>query len=279
VRKKDIDGYSSLHLARLKDVLVELSVGFGSIWKSFYLVGGLVPNLLVTNKLPYLKEYLGTLDIDLAVEFAVDKRSDFLGFYKKIRALGFEKQKTSDGIEAMSHAFVRHKGGYESIELDLIANDNFDPKADKLVEITQDIEAVKFRGVYLVFEDFIRRYIKSKNGTNVEIKIPNVIPFLTLKLFAYLDAENRLAKDVFDIWYTLVNFEDGPDSVKKELLKYKGNPDVEDAFGSIKTLLNDESAPGVKDIVRILVNRYGLERAFANKEAIYPFRKLFLWTH
>lgn len=276
MRKKDIGGYSSSHLARLKDVLTELSTGFGGLWKNFYLVGGLVPDLLVTNKLPYLKEHLGTLDIDLAVEFAVDKRSDFAGCYKEIQALGFVKQKTADGTEAMSHTFIRHKGGYESIELDLIVDDSFDPKADKLVEIARDVEAVKFRGVYLVFEDFIRRYLKGKNGANIEIKISSIIPFLTLKSFAYLDAENRLAKDVFDIWYTVVNFEDGPDSVKRELLRYKGNRDVEDAFDGIKPLLSSESAPGVKNIVEILINHYGLERARANKEVIYPFRKLFL---
>jgi predicted nucleotidyltransferase len=276
VRKKDFGEYSSAHLARLKNVVIELSVGFGKLWNNLYLVGGLVPDLLVKNKLPYLKEYLGTLDIDLAVEFAVDKKTDFTGFYERIRAMGFEKQKTPDGAEAISHSFIKYEGGYKPLELDLLADDNFEPQADKLIEITQGVDAVKFRGVYLVFKDFIKRHIQRKNGGAIEIKIPNIIPFLTLKAFAYLNEENRLAKDAFDIWYTVVNFKDGPDSVREELLRYKGNLEVEDAFGGMRRLFNRESSPGVKDVADILISRYGLERARANNEVIYPLRKLFL---
>ncbi len=80
-------------------------------------------------------------------------------------------------------------------------------------------------------------FIKHVSRTNSVIKIPNIIPFLALKSFAYSDPENGSAKDAFDIWYTVVNYGIGPDSVNKELLSYKGNLDVKDAFSAVNSFL------------------------------------------
>ena len=159
--------------------------------------------------------------------------------------------------------------------LDLITDDKLEPAADKLKEIASNVDAVKFRGVYLVFDDFIDVVIgAARTKESVQIKIPNIIPFLTLKAFAYLDKDNRAAKDAYDIWYTIVNFKDGPNSVKKELLKYEDNKDIRDAFSAIYRYFNNESSSGTKDVANILVKRYGLKRVFANKEIIAPIKIL-----
>lgn len=274
MRDKDFDDYSGAHLARLKRALADIYSGFGKEAENFYLVGGLVPDLLVSNKLAYLKEYLGTLDIDIAVKLVVGGHDVCRDFYGILRSLGFEKQKTSDGRDVMSHSFLKYESGYKPIVLDLLTDDRLKPKSDKLAEIAPNIDAVKFRGVYLVFDDFITRDIKADKKKIVKIKIPNIIPFLTLKAFAYMDEGNRIAKDAFDIWYTIVNFKDGPDSVRGELAKYKKNKDVSDAFEALHRLFADESSFGVRDVSHILTVRYGLEMAFANKEVIYPIKRL-----
>ena len=135
----------------------------------------------------------------------------------------------------MSHSFIKHTPGNKKIILDLIVDDSFEPKADKLMEIAPNVEAAKFRGVYLVFSDYLEKGIKRAHDNKIiTIKIPNIVPFLTLKAFVYLDQDNSTAKDAFDIWYTIVNYEDGPDSVNKQISKYKTNADVHDAFRTIK---------------------------------------------
>jgi len=106
------------------------------------------------------------------------------------------------------------------------------------------------------------------------IKIPNIIPFLTLKSFAYADPDNRTAKDAFDIWYSVVNYDAGPDSVNEELLKYTNNPDVRDAFNGIKSFFKDESSSGTKDVTNILTTRYGLSMPQASREVLSPFKRL-----
>ena len=274
MRNKTLDDYSPAHLGRLRYILAEIYEAFGGISENLYLVGGLVPDLLVSNKLTYLKEYLGTLDIDLAIKFVASQRGKYKDFYRIIRSLGFEKQKTTDGLDAMNHSFIKHEGGYQPIVIDLIIDDKFKPLSDKLKEIAPNVDAVKFRGVYLVFNDFIVREVIQKHKKSIQIKVPNVIPFLTLKAFAYSDEENRDAKDAYDIWYTIVNFKNGPVSVKEELLNYKGNKDVKDGFKAICRYFDNESSIGTKDVANILVTRYGLERTFANKEIIVPIKNL-----
>jgi hypothetical protein len=150
----EFDEYSAVHLERLKYILADIYSGLGRISDDLYLVGGLVADLLVKNKLGYLKEYLGTLDIDLALKFAVRGKSKFSGFYKKLREIGFEKQKTADGSGVMSHSFIKYEGGYKPVVLDLLIDDKFKPKADKLKEIAPGVEAVKFRGGMLGFQGF-----------------------------------------------------------------------------------------------------------------------------
>lgn len=266
MRHKIISDYIPGNTAPLKRMLADIYAGLGSSSDKFYLVGGLVPAFLVTNKLDYLKEYLGTLDIDLAVEIAVDQSQDIKDLYVRLRAQGFEKQKTDDGLDLMSHSFVKHLSAENLVVLDLIIDDRFEPKADKLKEISPNVEAAKFRGVYLVFKDFLVKESK--------IKIPNIIPFLTLKSFAYADPDNGTAKDAFDIWYSVVNYEAGPDSVNKELLKYTDNSDVRDAFSAIKRFFKDESSQGTKDVTSILTTRYGLSMPLANREVLSPLNKL-----
>lgn len=274
MRDKSFDEYSSAHLRTLRRVLAGMHSALGNIWQDLYLVGGLVPDLLVKNKLAYLKEYLGTLDIDLAVKFAVAGKGKYKNLYKILRSAGFEKQKTADGADVMNHSFIKYSSGYKPIIIDLIIDDRFKPAADKLKEIAPGVDAVKFRGVYLVFDDFIVRDIGSDRKKMVQVKIPNIIPFLTLKAFAYSDEENRSAKDAFDIWYVVVNFKDGPISVREELSKYKNNKDVADAFKAIHRHFNNEASSGTRDVANILVNRYGLERALANREITSPVRNL-----
>ena len=271
MRNKAFEDYSPKHLDKLRMILADIYTAFGDISENLYLVGGLVPDLLVKNKLPYLKEYLGTLDIDLAIKFAISQKAKYKDFYKILRKLGFEKQKTDDGLDVMNHSFIKYESGYKPIIIDLITDDNLEPAADKLKEIATDVDAVKFRGVYLVFDDFIIRDISQEQKKAIQVKIPNIIPFLTLKAFAYSDESRADAKDAYDIWYTLVNFQDGPISVREELLKYKGNKDVIDAFKAIYYHFDSEVSAGTRDIADILVERYGLERTFANKEIISPF--------
>ena len=57
-------------------------------------------------------------------------------------------------------------------------------------------------------------------------------------------------------------------------MNYGGNKDVKDAFKAIYRYFDDESSIGTKDVANILVKRYGLERAFANKEIVVPIKKL-----
>lgn len=61
MRNKGIEDYSSEHLGKLRHTLADIYTVLGSISENLYLVGRLIPDLLVKNKLPYLKGYLVTI--------------------------------------------------------------------------------------------------------------------------------------------------------------------------------------------------------------------------
>lgn len=132
MRSKELEYYSPIHLSKLRRVLADIYTAFGDVSENLYLVGGLVPDILVKNKLSYLKEYLGTMDIDLAVKFAVCEKGKYKSLYNILRSVGFEKQKTDDGLDVMNHSFIKYESGYKPIVLDLITDNKFAPAADKL---------------------------------------------------------------------------------------------------------------------------------------------------
>ena len=81
MRGREFEDYSPIHSGKLRSVLADIYTAFGDVSENLYLIGGLVPDLLVKNKLAYLKEYLGTLDIDLAIKFAVSQKSKYRNLY------------------------------------------------------------------------------------------------------------------------------------------------------------------------------------------------------
>ena len=54
MRNKDFESYSPVHLGKLRRVLADIYTACGDVSENVYLVGGLVPDLLVKNKLLYL---------------------------------------------------------------------------------------------------------------------------------------------------------------------------------------------------------------------------------
>jgi len=271
MRKKSIDDYSSRSLDILKDELFTLFHGLGTFTDNLFLIGGLACDLLVKNKLPYLTEYLGTTDIDLAVRFVGKISPAPESLYKTLGELHFERNKSEDGSVLMSHCYIKSGGG-SRIEVDLITDDRIPPVSDKLVEIAPRVEAVKFRGVYLVFEDYFVREIQ-RGDEVVGIKIPNICPFITLKAFAFNDGHD--SKDAYDIWYVVSNFGEGPKSVLMELKKYSDNKEVKDALKIIEEMFADATSPGTGAVCDILTRRYNLERARAENEVIMPFKQIF----
>ncbi|MFA6383926.1 MAG: nucleotidyl transferase AbiEii/AbiGii toxin family protein [Candidatus Omnitrophota bacterium] len=270
--EKPIDEYSCRAITILKDELFELYQGLGEFSDSLFLVGGLACDLLVKNKLPYLSEYLGTLDIDLAVRFVGSVSSAPESLYRMLRGLEFERNMLSDGSDLMNHSFIK-SDGQTRIELDLIADARIPPVKDKLVEISPRVDAAKFKGVYLVFEDYLVRVIR-KADRQIGIKIPNIVPFITLKAFAYADEQRHDPKDAYDLWYSVANYGEGPESVIKELLRYRGNEDVKEARRIIKGIFAAETSSGTSDVCRILTRRYNLGRARALNEVLMLFRRL-----
>jgi len=57
-------------------------------------------------------------------------------------------------------------------------------------------------------------------------------------------------------------------------MNYRGNKDVKDGFGVIYRHFDNETSMGTKDVADILVKRYGLERAFADREIVAPVGRL-----
>lgn len=186
-------------------------IGHAGFWGDhLYLVGGLVPRYMVPSDGP-LVPHVGSRDVDLAIVLAVtDGGPDYETLVRNLR----------------DHQFVQVEPGFrwtrevagQTIIVEFLGEDPdaepgkmFRPKSNT----GKDFQALNIPGVRLLPYDHRTVTIEANRlddgaRTRVTFRMANLLPFVTLKILAYLKRQKR--KDVYDLLYVLMGFPGGPEA-------------------------------------------------------------------
>ena len=218
---------------------------FLSVWSSFtrwhddlVLLGGLVPKF-ICNPLPAhsVLKPTTTIDVDLGIALGTES-GQYDPISTALAGQGFyadPKQK---------HRYVKTIAGME-VPVDFLVEHGAD---DEGMVAVDDIAATVMPGVDRALETarFIEIQGEDLQGAeqHVTARVCDAGPFIALKLRAFGDRQQ--GKDVFDLLYTIVNYEQGTqaavDGFAEEVRA--GNPACRDAIRCLETLFKDEQAPG-----------------------------------
>ncbi|MCC5848773.1 MAG: nucleotidyl transferase AbiEii/AbiGii toxin family protein [Verrucomicrobia bacterium] len=221
---------------------------FLSIWSSFtrwhqdlVLLGGLVPRYICKPPKRQSLPPPATIDVDLGIALGTES-GQYDPISTALAGQGFNRHPT------MLHRFEKEvdvDGVRIIIPLDFLVESNEGNMGTVAVD---NITATVMPGVNRALATAREVEIQGKDLQGAEQKVVarvcEIGPFLALKLRAFLDRQQ--GKDVFDILYTVQNYDGGPDAALKgfaEELRAKNRACI-DAMKCLETMFKDEQAPG-----------------------------------
>ncbi|MDO8803592.1 MAG: nucleotidyl transferase AbiEii/AbiGii toxin family protein [Elusimicrobiota bacterium] len=219
-------------------VLLEITHLLGAYRDSMVLVGGWVPQLLCCGA---SDKHVGSIDIDLLL----DHRNLQAPVYKTIKKLLMERGYTEGEQPFIFYREVTQKSRTIRVEVDFLGAQYKGTGKKHRTQQAQDIKIRKARGADLAFNKpvdiIVSGTLPDGAEDKVSVKVASIVPFLVMKAQALNDRLKE--KDSWDIYYCLLNYPGGVETIAAEFRKFSANKLVQeglailrDKFGSVKGL-------------------------------------------
>lgn len=216
VSRKD---YQSKEVKAAHAVLLELTNLLGEYRDDIVLVGGWVPELLLSDP---NNPHVGSTDVDLALNHKTLKEAG----YRTIRQLLDSKGYRPGDQPFVFVRTVRLEDGSQlDVKVDFLSGEYEGTGKSHRHQKIQEIRARKARGCDLAFEKPVEIIIEGQmpNGgkNSACVRVAAIVPFLMMKAIALRDRLKE--KDAWDIVYCIKRFPGGAESLAKEFLPHIKN--------------------------------------------------------
>jgi hypothetical protein len=232
--------YSEEIVEAAKSVLIEITVLLNEYKEGIVLVGGWVPGLQYQG-------HVGSQDVDIAL----DHRGLLKAGHQQIEEILFKAGYRKDGDNR--NKYWRTVKGID-IAIDLMAGEYEGTGASHRHQRIQDVMARKARGCDLAFDNPIEFEIQGKMPDGgletVIVRIASIVPFIVMKTNALKTRMKE--KDAYDIYFCLLKFPGGVDSIIKEFYPYRKHGLVKEALGVLTDKFQSPEHTGPVDVANFL---------------------------
>lgn len=205
--------YDDAATARCERVLVTLLGDLGPWSERIYLAGGLAPRYLVGRLPDGARAHVGTTDVDLVIGLALGDETP-----ETYRTLQNNLEKAHFKQSDVSFRWTRRVDGISVVVEFLCETDEVEPGRifrPKGEYAGSKLGAFNVRGAQLVRHDFVEREIEAERlddggFSKVAVRVANLLPCTVLKILAFQNRHEN--KDAYDLVFTLLNAEGGPDA-------------------------------------------------------------------
>lgn len=246
-------------------VLLEFMTILGEFRENIVVIGGNVPSLL----LPEAKEkHIGTLDVDLALDFRQIRLDAYNTILKILKEKGYyQKPETQPFI--FFRDVTDEKDRRMTVELNLLAGEYGGTSKSHRHQKIQNIKARKTRGCDLVFENAVKIKISGllPNGAENEviIKVASIGPFLVTKGMALWESGKE--KHAYDIYYCCKYFPGGLESLAQAINPIRNVKLAKEGLGKIHSKFATVNSIGPNWVVDFLEVSGNEERERIKREA------------
>ena len=208
--------YSPDTALKCESALVTLLGNIGPWANRLVVVGGLAPRYIVRELPPGAVPHIGTADVDVVVQLALDRTEETYATLKaNLQRSGFTPTR-------LSYQWMHDSGGVKVL-LEFICDTNevepgriFNPKGERL---GSGFGAFNVRGAKLAHSDFFMHELTADRlggggQSTVKFRVCGILPFVVLKAFAFQERHER--KDAYDLVYCLTNYKDGPEGAARD---------------------------------------------------------------
>jgi len=218
--------YTENEIKPCLSVIVELMTYLKKYREHIVLVGGWVPYFLYEELNSKEYRHVGSLDVDLALNFLLIPEQDYQTIADILEEQCYKNRKDRKGNiipASYERSFFDKNGIKQTVQVDFLAPEYGGTVKSKRHQRVQEILARKGRGADLVFNNYVEREIQAHmpNGAfnEVTVKIANLVSIITMKGFAF--DERASEKDAYDIYWLFKNHPLGEKEIIKEFLKIR----------------------------------------------------------
>lgn len=251
-------GYAPGQVARVRATCLYLATKLGDLMPELVVIGGLVPALLIDQQnLPEnVSAYVGTMDLDLGLAFALVSEERYQEVVKRLRSAGFEPDKNDDGKPTRQ----RWRISDPPVMVDfLIEPQGGGKKPGSIFSLTPDWGAIVAPGLHLAFKN---NELITLTGQTIadetvvggrEVRVCGAGAFVVLKALAFhIRGEN---KDAYDLFYLLRNYGKGVADVAAELRPLLADPCAQEAMKYLRDDFHDINSLGPRRAAEFLFGR------------------------
>lgn len=228
--------YSEELIDAARSVMLEVIRILGEYWEDVVVVGGWVPELLLTQ---VEERHVGSIDVDLALNHQKINEDGYRTIMEYLLAHGYVQGR---------QPFIFHRtvvmGNREIVvQVDFLSGEYGGTGRSRRTQRVQDMRPRKARGVDLAFKEPVKINLRGtlpEGGDDVaEVQVASISMFLVMKCMAL---KNRLKeKDAWDIYYCVRHYPDGIDALVQDISPLSEHGLVQEALA---TLAEKFSSPG-----------------------------------
>jgi hypothetical protein len=272
---KSANDYDDVGTQAVLAVLLEIGQVLGAYRDRFVVIGGSVPWLLFPDAKP---GHVGTLDIDLSLDAQALGSGDYKNLVESLEAAGY--QRTADDmkwfqlrrtVEFNDHAPV-------AVIVDLLMPREAKFKRNK-PPLLANFAVQKADGAGVAMRSFVEHRIDGTmpdgRRNTVELRVASIPALLVMKGYALVGRDKR--KDAYDIYFSVREFEGGPDALAHACRPLLDDPVALAGFKHIAGKFTGEGEFGPVTVRQFLSDSAALGDMTAEQVQVDAFRQVRAW--
>ncbi len=228
-------------------VLLELMTILGRYRDTLYLVGGWTPYFLLEQfqKKESSFEHVGSIDIDLVIDFARISEAQYASVVELLEKRGYQARKDRLG-RPIPFSFERTVRKI-TLAIDFLAGEyGGTAKKHRHQQVQSDLLARKARGADLLPEHHLLLqldgYLPDGGHHRCDLRMGDIVSILTMKGITI--AERYKEKDAYDIYALIAHYKEGAISCLEEITPFCKNGLVREGMKSICEKFASEKSVG-----------------------------------
>lgn len=231
--------YSEELIDAARSVMLEVIRILGEYWEDMVVVGGWVPELLLTQA---EERHIGSIDVDLALNHRRFDEDGYRTIMEHLLAHGYVQGKQP----FIFHRTVVMRDREIIVQVDFLSGEYGGTGRSHRTQKIQDMRPRKARGVDLAFEEPVKISLRGTlpgGGDDVaKVQVASISAFLVMKCMAL---KNRLKeKDAWDIYYCVRHYPGGIDALVQDISPLSEHGLVQEALATLAEKFSSPSAIG-----------------------------------
>lgn len=255
--------YSQLVVDAARSVLVELAHLLGEYKDDIVLIGGWVPELLLsTTDAPHT----GSVDVDIALNHRSLQEPRYKTLLELLIRRGYRQSEKQPFI---FYRTVNVADQEVIVQIDFLAGEYEGTGTSHRTQLFEDMRVRKARGCDLAFEMnteiSVEGTLPEGGKDKATIRVAGIVPFIVMKGMAL---EDRLKeKDAWDVYYCIRNYTGGSKALAEEFRPHLENDLVREGLWKIAEKFSSPEHIGPKFVADFEEITDPEERAFRQRDA------------